>query len=260
MNTCIFCGPTTKKLTGEHIYSDWISRQFRKFGFTLYESAIVTNGRRRVKKAGALDLKVPAVCEPCNNVWLGTIERKHLAPFFFEMIRGKRQLRLSTEEQVTLAFWLVRLAMVYEFRDKPSTSTTFFTQAEREYFRNVDPLPPKHTRIWMAQYFGGDRTASVGSHSHYTSGKRGDYTDCIHVVNGTVGRFAFQLWSRRWPTLDPTDTAVDEALRPVLLPWADYSVQLWPHRHDELLWRPKFDLVDSSLKKFFDRFGGDTIF
>jgi hypothetical protein len=260
VNTCIFCGPTKEKLTGEHIYSDWISRKFRGFGFNLYDAAVVTNGRRWTRTSGALDVKAPVVCGPCNNVWLGTIERKHLAPFFFEMVRGKPKMRLSVEQQVTLAFWLTRLAMVYEFRDKKPTEATFFTQAEREHFRNVEPLPPKHTWIWMAQYFSeSNRTGFIGSHHHYPSGKR-DYTDCIHVVNGTIGRFAFQLWSRRWPTLDPPATAIARALRPVVNPFRDYTVQLWPHRNDQLVWHPRFDLVDGSLQKLFDRFGGNTSF
>ena len=78
--------------------------------------------------------------------------------------------------------------------------------------------------------------------------------------DGAIGRFAFQLWSQRWPTLDPAPASIEQALEAVVRPWRDHTVQLWPHRNDQLVWHPRFDLVDDSLKSLFDRFGGDTIF
>jgi hypothetical protein len=263
MNTCIFCGPTTERITSEHIFSDWISRRFRKFGMTLFESVASTNEQRsKSKKVGAIDLKVPVVCETCNNVWLSQIERDYLSRFFFDMVRGKPRVRLGTDDLVALIAWLTRLAMVYEFRDKSPTDPTFFTPNERKAFYD-EPLPPKHTWIWIADYRVNSRSvANVNYIYRFPSGKTEPrtYTDCIFILNGVIGRFAFQLCSRRWPSLVPTEEAIAAELHRIIRPWEPTTIQLWPSNRTELLWEPPPFLVSGSLQPFFERFGGHVTF
>lgn len=254
MNTCIFCGPTRVKLTAEHIYSDWISRRLRRLGIELYQAAEIRKEQRHTYKTGSIELKIRVVCERCNNNWLADIERKFLASFFFDMVRGK-PTRLPIERQITLVAWLIRLAMVYEFRDIGPTDATFFSQAERERFRSEMTFPTA-TWVWLAAYKGP--RVSVGQHHLYLSEDR-NLGDCIQVTTGTLGRFAFQVWSRRWPKLLPSDRQIARALRPVVRPWMNATIRLWPHQRDNLAWPPP-NLADDSLKLFCDRFGGNTVF
>jgi hypothetical protein len=272
VNTCIFCGPTTEQLTGEHIYSEWITEKLRKVGitFAIYETnsqqpRAQTPGGHGLytRKIRGLHVKHPVVCAPCNNEWLSTVEQKYLSPFFFDLIQGKSDVRLNSDEQVILAFWLVRLAMVIEFRGKKSTSTlTFFTQSERESFRNDELLVPEQTWIWIGRHVGETRftewNAFVGTHPLFRRANN-DLADGIYVVNGKIGRFAFQLCSWRFLSLDRSPYAIRRAVQEAARPWRKESVQLWPHCDDDSVWHAPRNLRDSRLEKFFDRFGGRTL-
>lgn len=261
-NVCIFCGPTSAKMTGEHIYSKWISRKLRALGVELYEVQRYKKaeplGKPFTKKAGGLDTKThPRCCEPCNNDWLGGIEKNHLSKFFFDLVLGKR-VRLSTDQQIILGVWLTRLAMALEFVDEADPNT-FYTQEEREQFRQ-DTFPPAQTKIWAACY-QGNAQAIFGSHvlprfipEHEELGL------LLNVTTGTIGRFAFQVWSLKF--LNTATTASDEDLedvfRPIIKPWARATFQLWPELGRPLTWPPSPIVDDRALQSFADRFGGDS--
>jgi hypothetical protein len=64
---CAFC-PSTAKLSGEHIWSDWMNALFP--GKKKYLNII----ERTIWSSNALDWKAKVISEPCNNGWMSNIE------------------------------------------------------------------------------------------------------------------------------------------------------------------------------------------
>jgi hypothetical protein len=257
MKTCIFCGPTTARMmSAEHIYSDWISRRLRKLGIKDWVERKTSMGRSfKPRKAGAIDIKVPVVCQPCNNEWLGNIERKYLAPFFFDMIRGQTTA-LTVERQVILAFWLTRLAMAYEFKNEEGRPDYFFSQDDRQHFYE-HAKPPTRTRIWVARFAADPKRFKARVGSLHRSKSITDFSNGMYVVTGVLGCFAYQFFSRRWSNGTMSEAEVDRGLRKIVKHWTGAQIQIFPESDQAVMWPPN-SLDRSAFKTFSDRFGDDT--
>jgi hypothetical protein len=243
-------------MSEEHIYSAWISRKLKEIGVTGFRRpSKIPGGKPR--KSGAIDTRTyRVVCEPCNNVWLGNIEKRFLAPFFFDMVQGKPTV-INETIQVILTFWLTRLAMAYEFVNQPFGSPTFFSQSQREQFR-LGAEPPEHTRVWVASYnSGGPFHAHVGSHCLLQT--PGDFRDGMFVVTGIVGCFAYQFFSRRWLKDPLTEVEFDRGLDKILWYWKPATIPLWPESPTARFAWPTPPIQGwSGLELFSDRLGGET--
>jgi hypothetical protein len=95
-----------------------------------------------------MGLTVNAVCKPCNEGWMARLENQ-VRPFLTPMIRDGAETVLSREQQFSLARWMLKTAMVFEFTNP---ATPFYTFNDRDALRNG--LLIGATVIWIARYEG----------------------------------------------------------------------------------------------------------
>ena len=250
MNHCIFCGPTARKITEEHIWPKWISKVLRQAGITKYD---VFSSRhsptkllsQKTRRSNILDLTAKVICTKCNHEILGELENDFAKPILKPMIQGNTT-RLSVVDLAVLSAWIMKMAMVYEFTD---SRAKFFSQVEREHFLEVlEPVP--NTWIWLGQN-GSRHIAGAVQHTLFAETTPG-YTAHIHVLTCVIGRVAFQLLTRGRHMTSPAATMV-----PILDHWRPATVLMFPSS-DSVQWPPPQYLADDSLKPFADRWGGRT--
>src|SRR5262245_48432062 len=80
-----------------------------------YESGGLVE-RDRSYETGLATITVKAVCEPCNTGWMSRMESRN-KPLIEPMIRGEH-VRLSVAEQVEVATWASKTAMVLEYHER----------------------------------------------------------------------------------------------------------------------------------------------
>ena len=110
---CLACGLTSSPASREHVFSDWLLREFDpEISMALYRR--YGDGSReqtRVEiRLGSFTLK--SVCESCNNGWMSRLESA-ANPLILGLIRGGRELNgLSEEERRILARWAGKTAII----------------------------------------------------------------------------------------------------------------------------------------------------
>ena len=149
---CIFCG-STDELTSEHIisrrYHKFIPRTMKSYK-TLRSVEYPDRSSLRIGKRNAdpRDWKVKCVCEKnCNNGWMRELDDESesvLTPLF----TGK-PLRLTQEQQTTVATWTVMKAIVAEYED-PSDVSTHHTQRKVLFTRKLPPA--QGWSVWIGYY------------------------------------------------------------------------------------------------------------
>jgi hypothetical protein len=75
MRCCIFCG-STKKLTAEHLFGDWVSWAFHPSRVPKQYKLFHRNleGRERRWVSSSMNQKTRMMCAACNNEWFSDLE------------------------------------------------------------------------------------------------------------------------------------------------------------------------------------------
>jgi hypothetical protein len=154
MGTCLFC-QKERKLTGEHVLSDWISNYIlRAFQKSVHVTAPVSfdeltgrqvegDGTQRIKAGDVQSRKLKIVCSECNNGWMSAIVERakpHLLPLLF----GQWAYQ-TPEAREAVAAWAVLSTMVWE-RSHPETAAT--DRHDLDYMR-TDQKPTERWRVWI---------------------------------------------------------------------------------------------------------------
>lgn len=105
---CIFCG-STGKLSGEHIFPDWLSKMFddRIVGINEVRG---DNLARDWTKSIFQD-KLKKICETCNSGWMSTLERS-AKDLLVALIFTHGQLTLDEKDQHLLSLWAQKTLLV----------------------------------------------------------------------------------------------------------------------------------------------------
>ena len=140
---CIFCGKFVRKLSREHIWSDWM-RHYLPAGLPGHSERWSTAEGRERWEQPLLKAQVRAPCKQCNNGWMGDVE-KAAAPIVGPMIRGTRLL-LDASAQHKVATWAVLKAMVTT-RTSPKQESVPIEHF-RAYFR-TRTISPDTTKVWL---------------------------------------------------------------------------------------------------------------
>jgi hypothetical protein len=226
MDNCIFCtNPANSK---EDLFPRWVLERvktrellYRKFGD---EEPELTESQ---------EVRIPCVCERCNNGWMSRLEKK--CKPVVGLLLEDLELDLDLDHQKFLSEWALKMAMVndaYEDHDR------FFTDSERRAFKNDNRAIPNGTGVWAAR-FCGRTLSSIGS--AFKMGILGN-TGLVagHVYTVTVGHLSLQALSlHEAPGLGITQ--VNVAASP--LKWNDILVQLWPpvtNRKEKRKWPPRY--------------------
>src|SRR5271169_2132313 len=112
MSECVLCGTTIGRNTQsrQHVFPDWLE----PFFISADKKSETIPYHRRMKRRGEsmryeqwddipFNLRVKALCKPCNNEWCNEIETA-AQPLLIPMITGNA-INLSAVNQETVAIW-----------------------------------------------------------------------------------------------------------------------------------------------------------
>ncbi|MCX4745195.1 hypothetical protein OG455_06615 [Kitasatospora sp. NBC_01287] len=149
---CLFCSSNAD--SAEHIFADWLHRAY---GGGEGVRTWTVDGTPVTEKGGPFSKKLKIVCRPCNNVWMSSMEEK-AKPALVKMFDwdGKATLQLDSDEQIALARWGFKTAVVAAH----VSGRPVFPLQQCQDFRASDTLPQCWIRIGLGDsppprdYFG----------------------------------------------------------------------------------------------------------
>jgi hypothetical protein len=153
-----FCGRVG--LSKEHVWPEWthkfLSRDAEPINVRAnyavdVNAPIASLEERRLKQGEVKTLQVRVVCrEHCNGGWMSRLEEEAV-PILTPLIKGEG-IHLGAQEQRTLAAWITKTAMIFEFADHKRVSSS----PEHRRFLMQSGEPPTGWKIWIAKYRGED--------------------------------------------------------------------------------------------------------
>jgi hypothetical protein len=238
---CLFCADIGG-LTEQHVFDDWLgnlglgSNGIRE----LHEPE---SGRRVLQPGGPFSKKIRVVCEPCNGIWLSSMEQAAKDPLM-EIFRSQgQQVRLDEGLQLTLARWAFKMVCVLS---QMGPQKTFPLQHCREFRQSS--LPPAQVQIWLG-------SASIRLAEHGAAIVESRFEPRIANLETNGRKLALQCYSARFRLLnvvfdvfghvpdkfdpravpEPIDFGLQinpsENLRSALLP-------IWPAENPTIWWPP----------------------
>lgn len=187
---CIFCNGG-HPFSQEHVLPEWIA-QLLELGRVEVSRTIMDGPQDRWQKIGTFGHTIGDVCECCNTGWMSDLEDLS-KPILSSMIlpRERRRIELSPDEQVVLASWLWKIAILHE-----SVSTEkYFNEDERQALRRGDSPPSENVLMWISKYVGPLIANLRGGPSTFST-PDGRKLDGV-LVSMTIGLFAAQLLHAR---------------------------------------------------------------
>lgn len=186
MPECCFC-PSTEKLTGEHVWSDWMNGLFPE-GRVTFQQLGADGSKIRDWPAQKLNHTTNVVCEKCNNGWMSRMENEYAKPAMADLILGKRVGAISQRRARGLSLFAFKTALIADC--SLPEKDYFFAKSERYAFRESLTIPPD-VRMWllgMEPRLGG----AIRNHSvHY----RPNYS--LNICSFWVGQLGFQVVSAK---------------------------------------------------------------
>jgi hypothetical protein len=197
MKGCAFCGRSDLKLTGEHLFAEWVYKLFHESEITIYDEETIRplrSWKRKWTPNSRGGEKTNQVCGDCNHGWMSRIEEA-ARPVLTPMIEG-RATDLSEQDQLTIVSWLTKTAFVLELT-RSKESPIVFDDTHRSHFRQ-SLAPPPTSYIWLGATTS-PRTASFNSNHPQMHTQRSDTPGRTVTYQGfvatiTVGHFLGQFF------------------------------------------------------------------
>jgi hypothetical protein len=159
---CIFCGGGGvfgNKMSGEHLWSDWMddllphSNEYLEFK-TTFSGGNRTPSRitERTRPGASNKKKLKVVCTNCNTQWMSRIETI-AKPYLTSLITGE-PIFLDRAAKNIVARWIVLKMFISDHnsvRDHPADP--IFDQPARDDFR-LSSQVPDGIRIWLGSHQG----------------------------------------------------------------------------------------------------------
>lgn len=101
-----------------------------------------------VKITTSAEIKIKAVCRPCNNAWMSQLETES-KPLIGCLLQDF-SLPIDTSQQTLLARWTLKTAMVLDGVTKERSR--FYTRTECENLYLNSKIPDR-TTIWVGRYY-----------------------------------------------------------------------------------------------------------
>lgn len=136
---CVFCRRTGQKITGEHVWPNWIRKLFPDGALNLHHLRHDHPQRQwTVRKKGDSGMQVKDVCKRCNEGWMNGIETS-VRPFLGSTIKTGEPRTLSVREQEAFASWAFLRAVVFDLVNDRSLSD----QRCHDFYDNDGRPPPR---------------------------------------------------------------------------------------------------------------------
>jgi hypothetical protein len=236
---CAFC-PSTAKLSGEHIFSDWMGVLFP--GDKRFSAVDTVTKSPKSWKGPNLDLTVKVVCEPCNNTWMNGIEQQHAKPSMLDLIVGKVDVPISQEHARSIALFAFKTMVICDHlrRNYPMR---FFPREARYRFKSKLEIAP-NVQMWFA---GFSRRTDGLCTTIYHNVPVPDGLE-LYVCTYAIGHFVFQAVAFR--------RKLSWYVRPHNSAFENLAVPFWPRIRDEFIWPPRLALMTArELNAFANRWG-----
>jgi len=156
---CAFCG-STGNLSKEHVWPKWAAEHLsgNDDTFTVYRQFEGDGFERQDPQRWdhkPFDLTVKAVCKPCNNGWMASLEVTAKNALFESAFAGRGRL-LHGVGQRTLAAWALKTAMMVEQTNAEAMRGIPRAEYAHLYERGE---PSAQVRVWVASYVGSQAVA-----------------------------------------------------------------------------------------------------
>ena len=222
MRQCIFCAG--KKLNLEDLWPVWVIKSVVGKRSSEIERTL---GRDVPVSYPGKYLKSHCVCESCNGGWMSRLENSS-KPVLEPMIHDSA-CAVGYREQLTVATWVLKTAMVFECTKADSA---FYSTADRRHLYTWR-TPPPDTFVWIGRY--------VNSHAlfvenHYLSNAKptGALSEGC-VTTFAIGRLIMQSFTaRRRPNAEGKRITV----HPKRGEWDRLLTQVWPTADQVVRWPP----------------------
>ena len=185
---CAFCGGRGP-FTAEHVFPEWAARLVGAGRFAV-RSARLNEPVRRWQAVRSFGFTVRDVCQSCNNEWMSELETLAM-PILQPMIRPVGSVTLDADQQLVLACWLSKVAILHEYA------------ATRRYFRVADRAsllrrgaPPPGVQIWIGAYVGSRTGTLWGGPCTFAGGRPPQHVPGL-LTTLNLGQFAAQLLAHR---------------------------------------------------------------
>ena len=151
MPSCKFCG-TTGKLTGEHVFPNWIRTAVGDGGAHFFRRK--SSGEVNEWQTVAYSTTVRDVCATCNNGWMKKIQDS-VAGVLIPMLNSGTQVNLNAETLRSIATWVTLRSLVVPLAAGPEdVLVSLYGNIEKTHDATAQ------SRVWLGRLEGTDaRTA-----------------------------------------------------------------------------------------------------
>lgn len=249
---CVFCGCSDCKISKEHAWPKWTRKLVGPPG-----SSRVQGSRRHGQPVGTVNytvvddmgVRVNRVCRvTCNSGWMHELEAA-VEPILTPLILG-HDASLDMSQQIVVARWVIKTAMVLEFT---SEHEPFYTFAERSLVRqeNEGSLAPSlaWTCVWLGSYDGPYQANAHGSVVNFyaqVGNLRTPMPGLSTVLS--IGSLVCQALTIRVPPSLPRPIPI--RLEPS---WRPKTIRIWPS-DEEVRWPPPERVDQDGFDKMNNRF------
>ena len=201
MRPCVFCGATTGRATSEHVIPKWAHDAFNIQGWlTVHASDGPGSPREQVGCLQHLNVVLKdGICRPCNNDWLGGIERK-VQPVLAPMAVSAQPTVLGAAAQALVALWAVKTCLLLELAMRQKypgrrTAEGYLATGQELAWMQAEQEPPPRSMAWLGCW-GCQRETPV---NYEPSGaglpSAGGRPVAGHLTTFTLGFAAFQVFT-----------------------------------------------------------------
>jgi hypothetical protein len=246
---CAFC-PETAKLTGEHLFADWIDRILTKTTSHYVFTAIdPKSAKKRQWRGRHLDHKFKAVCGNCNNTWMNDIDDAASRTLKDIILHGAPVSFLRSGLESIAAFTLKNALVADYMSDKP-----FFGPYSRRRFKERRQVPPG---VYM--WFGSVETQRKVKHGISKARYGKPNVDSLNGVQTYVFTWSaesllLQLVAARWTNLLLATDGWPELWQETRLDTT--FIPFYPITQQRLMWPSQKVVSHNHLDMVANRFTG----
>ena len=243
--SCLFC-PSTAKLTGEHLWSEWIGDLLgdRTYVFTRRTHP---DDKPDPWTLESLSQTAKLVCGTCNNGWMSNLESKHAKPAMQSMILADSPVTLSPFQMASIAAFAFKSTII-AWHMKQTTSRSPFSLASRRRFAQSLAIPDGF-QVWLSALDrpGGRVYGVWQGHTFKTPvGTPNGFENYVFTFG--VGNLLIQSTTSRWAKHFFRKFSV-----PLLTQHADadsFAIPIWPNDGRDVVWPPSRHLSNEAIDTF----------
>lgn len=231
---CFFC-ESTQEITVEHAWPEWILQMFPTTNETWtaeYSQRGIVKRQERWSSPSTVEIKVKRYCKACNTGWMASLEDE-TKPILQPLIQGNQQ-NLSQVDQLLLATWATKTAMVFE----SMTPKLYVSSQEERNLVRTQKRPPARAVVRLGGYEGRHPLLQLRSVA-YAGPTVESYVQNSYGSTLAIGKVFFQVLYR----------SPHSAYRPLEEGGiSDYFyLTILPPSNEGSLWPPSHVLDDDGL-------------